>query len=185
MVRSLTTRLAETLARTRAARGLSLDELATASGVSRATLSRLEKAEASPTAEMLDKLCFAYGYSLAQLMAKAEDGFAAHLPRADQSVWRDGDQGVVRRSVSPGGGGLAAEVLDCKLGAESTFDQDAPAVPGQEHHIYMLSGQMTVAVDDVVHQLDQGDSLRFRPHGRVRLATGLAAAKYILVTVTP
>ena len=82
-------------------------------------------------------------------------------------------------------GGLAAEVLDCKLGAESTFDQDAPAVPGQEHHIYMLSGQMSVAVDDVVHRLDQGDSLRFRPHGRVRLATGLAAAKYILVTVTP
>ena len=48
--------LAERLAALRTAAGWSLDELATRSGVSRATLSRLERAETSPTATLLSRL---------------------------------------------------------------------------------------------------------------------------------
>ena len=50
---TLTSRLSRRLAQLRAERGLTLDQLASASGVSRAALSRLEKAEVSPTAEVL------------------------------------------------------------------------------------------------------------------------------------
>jgi transcriptional regulator with XRE-family HTH domain len=68
----------------RAARGWSLDELAERTGISRATLSRLERAETSPTAAMLERLCAAFGWTLSRLMAEAEGEappLSAPLPR--------------------------------------------------------------------------------------------------------
>ena len=48
---NLTTRLADRLRELRRERGWSLDDLASRSGISRATLSRMEKADVSSTAE--------------------------------------------------------------------------------------------------------------------------------------
>ncbi|MFZ5962050.1 helix-turn-helix domain-containing protein [Thalassococcus sp. BH17M4-6] len=180
----VTQRLADRLARIRAERNLSLDQLAALSGVSRATLSRLEKAEASPTTAVLSRLCAAYGLSLSQLMATVEDGFAAHIRRADQFVAREGGQGYVRRQVSPAGGGLAAEVQDCRLAADTELRQDAPSVPGQEHHLILTSGSLRVELDGRAHDLEQGDSLRYRPHGPLRIAAGPEVAKYLLIRVS-
>ena len=61
MVSPLTTRLSQRLSALRAERDLTLEALAAQSGLSRAALSRMEKAEVSPTAEQLGKLCAAYG----------------------------------------------------------------------------------------------------------------------------
>ena len=52
---TLETKLAERLAAARAARGQTLDELAEASGVSRAMISRIERGESSPTAMVLGR----------------------------------------------------------------------------------------------------------------------------------
>ena len=49
--------ISEKLRRLRADAGLTLDELAARSGVSRAMISRIERAEASPTAGLLARLC--------------------------------------------------------------------------------------------------------------------------------
>ena len=184
MVDQVTERLAAKLASLRADRGWSLDQLSERSGVSRATLSRLEKADASPTADVLNKLCGAYDFSLSQLMAMIDDGFDPVVPRDAQFVWRDG-QDVVRRSVSPAGGGLAAEVLDCKLAPGPNVLYDAPAVKGQEYHVVMTSGQLRVEVDDKAYVLGQGDTLRYRLHGPSRFITDQDAAKYLLVIVRP
>src|SRR6266567_6009861 len=56
--------IAQRLKSLRAERGWSLDELVRRSNVSRATLSRLENAEVSPTTSMLGKLCAAYGLTI-------------------------------------------------------------------------------------------------------------------------
>ena len=185
MLDTVTDRLAERLARIRAERGWSLDQLAERSGVSRATLSRLEKAEVSPTADVLARLCAAHGLSMSQLLAMVEDGFAAHVRRADQAVWRDGGQGFTRRVASPAGGGLAAEVLACKIAPRTEIAYDAALVPGQEHHLILTSGALRVEVDGTAHDLASGDALRYRLHGPSRFVTGDSAAKYLLVLVAP
>ena len=53
--------VAERLKRLRLERGLTLDQLADLSGVSRAMISRIERSEASPTAALLARLCSALG----------------------------------------------------------------------------------------------------------------------------
>ncbi|MFB8167641.1 helix-turn-helix domain-containing protein, partial [Kitasatospora purpeofusca] len=54
-------RLAERLAELRVERGWTLEELARRADVSRSTLSRVERAEVSPTAALLGRLCTVYG----------------------------------------------------------------------------------------------------------------------------
>ena len=89
-----TSRIAQRLRTLRGERGWALEELAAHSGVSRASLSRLENAEVSPTASVLGKLCAAFGLTLSRLMFMVEDGFAARLRREDQPVWRDAESGI-------------------------------------------------------------------------------------------
>jgi len=75
-------RIAHRLKELRTERGWSLDALAKRANVSRATLSRLEKAEVSGTANVLGKLCAAHGLTMSRLMRMAEDDFAPLVRRA-------------------------------------------------------------------------------------------------------
>ncbi len=63
----LNQRIAERVRDLRAARGLSLDALATKSGVSRSMISLIERGESSPTAVVLEQLATGLGVTLASL----------------------------------------------------------------------------------------------------------------------
>ena len=66
------TPLAARLKQEREARGWALADLAQRSGVSRAMISRIERAEASPTALLLARLAAAFGMPLSVLLARVE-----------------------------------------------------------------------------------------------------------------
>lgn len=70
-------RLAERLAALRRERGWTLDQTAARTGVSRAALSKLEKARMSPTYDALLKLALGFGLSPVALLAGAQGGAAA------------------------------------------------------------------------------------------------------------
>src|SRR5438876_127774 len=63
----LNQRIAERVRELRAAQGLSLDAVATKSGVSRSMISLIERGESSPTAVVLEKLAAGLGVMLASL----------------------------------------------------------------------------------------------------------------------
>src|SRR5947207_14994980 len=93
-------RIAERLARLRAERGWSLDALARRTGVSRATLSRLERSELSPTAAMLGTPCAVYAWTLSRLMAGAETQPPSLAPAAEPPQRKNPDSGYRRRALS-------------------------------------------------------------------------------------
>src|SRR5690242_19436699 len=105
-------RLAARLAELRVASGWSLYDLARRTGISRSTLSRLERAELSPTASLLGRLCTAHGRTMSRLLAEVEPEPAQVLRTAQQSVWRDDTSGFTRRSVSPPHAGLRGELVE-------------------------------------------------------------------------
>ncbi len=180
----LTHRLSIRLKSLRAERGWSLDQLAAESGVSRATLSRLENADGSPTTDILGRLCSAYGMTLSRLMSMVEDDFAPVVRNNDQDVWDDKDAGFSRRVVSPPSGELAAEVIAGTLQPGAQLRYDAPTVPGQEHHLIMTGGVLEVTVEAASHVLKSGDCLRYRLHGGSAFRNpGKRPAQYFLVLV--
>ena len=146
-------------------RALTLDELAQASGVSRAMISRIERAEASPTASLLARLCAALGLSLSAFFAEEGQPASPLSRRGNQPVWRDPETGYVRRAVSPPGTGSAVDIVevDFPAGARVSFPPHA-ASRGMMQHIWIFDGEMEMTTVDAVYRLVPGDCL-FMPVG--------------------
>jgi len=180
---NLNNRLAERIKQLRMARGWPLQDLAQKSTVSRSTLSRIENAEVSPTAETLGSLSSAFQMSISQLLAPVETPFQPLVRRNQQSLWEDPAHGFTRRMVSPPSSGLSAEVVACALSPDQRITYEAPSVAGHEHHLVMLSGVLAVTLGDEVHVLEAGDCLRYQLHGASRFQTGDKPASYLIVLV--
>lgn len=179
-------RLGARLAELRAEHGWSLGELADRSGISRSTLSRAERAEISPTASLLNRLCAVYGRTMSQLLSEVEAEPAPVVRAAEQPVWEDTASGFVRRSVSPPHGGLRGELVEGRLTAGADIAYDRPPVPGLEQHIWVLEGALTVTAQDTDHPLATGDCLRLRVWGPTRFrCPGPDDVRYVLAVVRP
>ncbi|MGW0911079.1 helix-turn-helix domain-containing protein [Streptomyces sp. NPDC002784] len=179
-------RLGARLAALRAERGWSLGEVAERSGVSKSTLSRAERAEISPTAALLNRLCGVYGRTMSQLLSEVESEPALLVRAAEQQVWADRASGFVRRSVSPPHPGLRGELVEGRLAAGADIAYDRPPVPGLEQHLWVLEGELEVTAQDAQHHLEAGDCLRLRVWGPTRFrCTGPGEARYVLAVVLP
>ncbi|GAA1626962.1 helix-turn-helix domain-containing protein [Catellatospora bangladeshensis] len=162
MTDDLSKALASTVRAAREERALTVAALADVSGVSRAMISKVEHAEAQPTAALLAKLSGALGLTLSELIARAE-GATAHLARRDeQPVWTDPETGYTRRAVSPSAS-TALELVEVELppGAEVAYPAQAYRFINQQ--IWILSGRLRFVEGDQVHELDAGDCLQLGP----------------------
>jgi transcriptional regulator with XRE-family HTH domain len=175
-------RLAERLRALRRARSWSLDELSALSGVSRASLSRIENGEVSPTASVLGRLAGAHRTTVSRLLADIESDPPALVRRGEQAEWVDPATGFRRRSISPPSLGFDCELLSCELPAGARIDYPLPPRLGLEHHLFLTDGALMLTIEGAVHQLHAGDCLRYKLMGSSRfVANGSRAARYILV----
>lgn len=168
----------------RSGRGLTLEGLAAASGVSRAMLSRIERGQSSPTAGLLVKLCNGLDVTVAALLGgePASEG-GPLIRRADQAVWRDPASGYLRRAVSPAGTGSRVEVAEVEMPAGAAVLLDPLGRAGHDQHVWVLDGRLEIARDGAASSLDRGDCLRLpfdRPTGFRN--PGPAAARYAVIT---
>ncbi len=156
----LTASLAEAVQLARVAQGLSASALAERSGVSRAMIAKVERAEAQPTAALLGRLSGALGMTLSELVARAEHADRRLVRAAEQPTWTDPDSGYTRRAVSSGGPLELVEV-DLPGGAEVSYPAETYAFIHQQ--IWVLDGRLRFREGDVVHDLEPGDCLRLGP----------------------
>ncbi|MFI6123190.1 helix-turn-helix domain-containing protein [Streptomyces sp. NPDC051064] len=183
---SVDDRLAARLGALRTERGWSLDELSRRAGVSRSTLSRLERGELSPTTAVLGQLCTVYGRTMSRLLMEVEAEPPQLVPAARQPVWRDEPSGFVRRSVSPPHPGLRAEVIEGTLDAGAALSYENAPVPGVEQHIWVLEGTVEITVGGTTHTVREGDCLRFRLRGPSHFrCPGPLRVRYALMIVLP
>lgn len=179
-------RISRQLARLRADRGWSLEDLAERTGISRATLSRLERSELSPTAAMLGRLCSVYGWTLSRLMAEAETRPPSLVRAAEQTEWTDPESGYRRRAVSPPASDLRGELVEVRIPAGASVDFETSPVPGLEHHLWMLDGALRLDVEGSTFRLRAGDCLRYVLNGPTRFqGEGRREARYVIAMVRP
>jgi len=158
----LNERIAERVRDLRAAHGLSLDALATKSGVSRSMISLIERGESSPTAVVLEKLAAGLSVMLASLF----DAPAAPQPsgpvarREDQPQWRDPASGYVRRNVSPPGVPHPMQIVEVQFPAGARVAFETGARDTRVHQqVWVLEGAIDVTVGAERHRLRKGDCL--------------------------
>ena len=157
-------RIAERVRDLRAASGLSLEQLANRTGVSRSMISLIERGESSPTAALLEKLAGGLGVTLAGLFDAAASpaaGAAGPVARlADQAEWKDPESGYVRRNVSPPGVPQPMHIVEVRFpaGARVAFDTGGRDVTVHQQ-IWVLDGAIDVTVGRTRHRLATGDCL--------------------------
>ena len=160
----LNQRIAERVRELRAAQRLSLDVLASKSGVSRSMLSLIERGESSPTAVILEKLAAGLRVTLASLFdaptatAQAPSGPVAR--REDQPQWQDPGSGYLRRNVSPPGVPQPMQIVEVHFPPGTRVAFDTAARDARVHQqIWVLDGTMDITVGEERHRLREGDCL--------------------------
>lgn len=161
--------LGETLKKIRKAQGLSLDKVAAQTGVSKAMLGQIERAESSPTVATLWKIATGLGVSFSNFIEHPP------VPELQKTVLRTADE--LRRS-SDSGGLLIAPLFpfEASLGFEyleltfmPDYERTSPAhASGVVEIITVMSGEMEILAERVWHPLSVGQSIRFaadQPHG--------------------
>jgi transcriptional regulator with XRE-family HTH domain len=155
-------RLARSVKRERETRGWSLADLAERSGVSRATISKIERCEASPTAVILVRLAGAFDLTLAGLLARAE-GSTERLSRAaEQPLWRDPASGYLRRQIFERPD-HPIELVGIELPAGARVGLPAASYRRIRQLVWVVEGALVIEAAGDRHRLEAGDCLAFGP----------------------
>ncbi len=167
-------------------RGLSLDEVANLSGISRATLSRIERAKTSPTASTLGKLCSVYGVTMSSVMLALEADSARHLRFSEAQSWRDPESGFIRVALSPPAQNYRVEVMHGTLPKGADVGYAKPPIEGMEQHIIVLKGELQLTFDDQPYHVRAMDCVALKLHGASRFQNlGGVDAEYLVINSKP
>ncbi len=174
--------VAENLRQRRKARGLSLDDLARASGVSRAALSQIETCKSNPTVGVLWKIAVGLAVPISELIGAPRSG-AVVLRRNDAQLLRSADGKFESRPLAPAGASPIVELYELRLSARSTHASDAHA-PGTREMMVVLTGQLRMHVHGEIYELSSGDSIAFaadKPHAYENPTGGEARYHNVIV----
>ena len=175
-------RIARRLRLEREARGWSLADLAARSGVAKATISKIEREEASPTAVVLVRLAGAFDLTLAGLLLRAE-GEGQRLSRAaTQPTWRDPETGYLRTQVfcRPD---HPLEIVQVALPAGQRVVLPASSYAHIRQAVWVQAGELVIVEGGERHLLGAGDCLGFGPPSEVTFANETAEPCAYLVVL--
>ena len=174
IIDELSNRLALRLRLERDSRGWSLADLAGRSGVSKATISKIERAEVSPTAVVLVRLASAFDLTLAGLMLRAE-GQGERLSRAsEQPVWRDPETGYLRKQVfnRPD---HPLEIIRMELPPRQRVTLPASSYARNRQAVWVQAGALVIIEAGERHLLGTGDCLGLGSPAEVTFANETAS----------
>jgi transcriptional regulator with XRE-family HTH domain len=159
-------RVAESLRRLRKERSLSLDQLAAASGVSRAALSQIEGSRTNPTLSLLWKIAVGLGVPFQSLLGGEAAGRTQVLRVGDAPPLRTTDGRMESRLLSPAGASQGLDVYELRFMPKAVHRSE-PHGQGTTETVVVLTGALRVSVGDEAHDLAPGDAMFFRadaPH---------------------
>ncbi len=166
----------------RQARGLSLGALAEASGVSKAMISRVERAQSSATAALLGRLAAGLGTTLSELLVVAEPPPQRLRRRDAQPAWRDPELGYRRRQVAPSDAETGVELVEVELPRRTVVSYPRWQGRVYRERLWVVDGRLQVSWGDEVFEMDPGDSLDLSVDRALSFRSlGDSGCRYLLV----
>jgi transcriptional regulator with XRE-family HTH domain len=174
--------LAEEIRRRRKEQDLSLEALASLSGVSRSMISKIERGEAVPSTAVLSRLAEALGVTFSRLMAPTTEVEVLLIPASRQPVLRDEASGFLRRCLSPVLPGRGIDWVLNTLPPGATTGEFVAHRRGVSEYIFVLKGRLRATIGDRAVVVEEGDSLYFEADaGHAFTNLGTEACQYFLV----
>lgn len=157
----INTLVAERLRRLRHNAGMSLEDLATRSGVSRAMLSQIETLKTNPTVAVLWKISRGLGVPFSELLGQ-EPAPTAQVSRSrDARFLYSADKTFRSRPLLANVPGHHVELYELRLEPGAVEESD-PHPSGSFEHLYVSSGKLVLDVESSHWELGEGDALLFR-----------------------
>lgn len=151
-------RIGARLRQFRKARGLSLEEVAQASELTRSFLSLVERDQTAASVASLIRICEALDVSIGSLF----DGPRTALVRAgDRPRINFGGEGVVEYLLTRANSRL--QVIQSYIEPLGGGGDQPYSLSGEVEFVLVLDGRLEVRVSDVTHELRANDSLMFSP----------------------
>ena len=154
------------LRRMRVKRGLSLERLARASGVSRAMLCQIELSQSAPTINILWKVARALNVPFSALITDQSPSRTKILNATNAKVLKSADGSFSSRALFPFDEPRTVEFYELHLAPLST-ERAEPHAPGTIENLVVTNGCLEVRVADTRYLLATGDALQFEadaPH---------------------
>lgn len=142
--------------------GLTLEDLSSRSGVSRAMLSKVERAEKSPSLSIAVGIATGLDVSLSSLLGSQPDGAKVRIARLGERItYVDPDTGFERSVLSPAHDETGVEILLHVIPpGQSSGILPAYTTP-TEKYIIVHSGELMVEIGDETYLIQTGDTFHF------------------------
>ena len=161
--RSDTPRVGARVRSLRRERGLTIEQLAAATGLTKGFISQLERDRTAPSLSSISRICDALGVRLSHIfegepepaLVRRQERIEVHSKSQSENHLlssRDEERfQAIESYVAPGGG--AGDELN--------------SLPGEMEFVYVLEGSLELRVGEEQHVLEQGDALTYplsKPH---------------------
>ncbi|HWV38304.1 MAG TPA: XRE family transcriptional regulator [Vulgatibacter sp.] len=154
------------LRRLRSARGLSLEKLAQASGVSRAMLGQIELGRSAPTINVLWKIARALDVTFSALITARVASGTTVLRERDARRLRSADGSFTSRALFPFDEPRRVEFYELELAPRGVERAD-PHPAGTSENLVVVEGPVEIELHGEVTTLNAGDAILFEadaPH---------------------
>ncbi len=156
-------RIGARLRAARLARGLTLEAVGAAAGISQGFVSKLERDQVSPSVASLVAICEAVGLKVGELFEPPP----SQIVRAGEGAPINfGGEGAEEFLLTPGTQ-TDVEVIRSIIDPGGTAGDDLYSLDCDVEFVYVLRGRLTIILGDDEHELAAGDSMTFRgrdPH---------------------
>jgi rhodanese-related sulfurtransferase/transcriptional regulator with XRE-family HTH domain len=173
----------ENLKTQRTQRGLSLDELARKSGVSRTVLGQIELGKNVPSIGLVWKIAQALGVPFSTLLSTHQKFGTTILKKARAKTLLSADGRFSSRALFPLDDQRTVEFYELWLAPHAKDDAD-PHPPGTRENLIVVSGKLEMHIGSEVHVLEEGDAIVFAAdvaHSYVNLAN-VDCKMYLVMT---
>jgi rhodanese-related sulfurtransferase/transcriptional regulator with XRE-family HTH domain len=168
-------------------RGLSLDQLAVATGLSRSLLGQIEIGKAQPSVSVVWKIAHAFGVHFSALLAAGDRTGTKVLREKDAKRLVSPDGRYSSRALYPFGDKPDAEFYELTLAAHSREDAEAHQ-PGTRENLVVTAGKLSLVLGTgaaaQTYELDKGDAIVFTadvPHAYVN-PSSVECRMYLVMT---
>lgn len=181
----LTSRIARSLNQVRASRGLTFDQLARKSGVSKGMLVQIEQGRTNPSIATLCRIANALGVTVSRFVEAGEEPPARLIPASEAIELWQGRRGSRGKLLVGFETPSLLEVWDWDLAPGESYEGLAhPA--GTREVLHVQEGELVLTADGTQHRAGATDTLMFqadRPHRYTN--EGSKRLRFLMVVTEP
>ena len=143
-------------------RGLTIEQLAGATGLTKGFISQLERDRTAPSLSSIARICDALGVRLSHIFeAEPAPALVRRQPRAEPGARGPQSHLLSSREES------RFQAIESEVAPGGGAGDELSSLPGEVEFVYVLEGQLELQVSEETHVLEAGDALTYqlaKPH---------------------